>query len=397
MRRKWILFLIPILMMGCKELSLKKAKMPQEADVGSFAIKERPSPTRQAAQAYFEKGLRYYTEGELDKAISCFAEALKVDPEHKKAQKMFVESLKKRSEQKEEELPKEELSKEEELPKKELPKEELPKEEVTVVKEIPTSQEVERPKEEAPKEKLPPPEVERPKEKVEEISKEERRRFELIKDFKRKGMWDEAIKEIKLFLDDFPKTPLEDELIYLRAEVYFDKGDYNSAEKDYNEIVDLYKESPLIYDAKLRIADTYFKRGNYDEAISRYMRLEKELREFAMESPSIEEKGKGIFPSPTKKSKLAAMAQLGIAESYRNKRDYINALIEYYDVVRVYADPEARAQALYYIGYIYDFGVEVRDFRRAIAAYERVINDHPKSIWAPHARERRAYIKKHYL
>jgi tetratricopeptide (TPR) repeat protein len=379
---------------GCKEPPPK-----EEQEVGSFSIKERPAPTRQAAQAYFEEGLRYYTEGDLDRAISCFAEALKIDPEHTKARKMFVESLKKRAEEKEmvvkakepeAKAPKEEIS----ITKEETPP---PKEVVEVTKEVEHPGEVRQEEKEEPKEKLPPPEIEPPKEKIEEVSEEESRRFDLIRDLKRRGMLDEAIEEIKLLLDDFPKTLLADELVYLRAEIYFDKGEYKNAERDYTEIVDFYEESPLVYDAKVRIADTYLEQGEYDEALLRYMRLEKELRELAAKTPPTEEEKEKRVPSPTPKARLAARTQLGIAESYRHKKEYILALIEYYELIKTYSDPKARAHALYYIGYIYDFVDGVRDFRRAVAAYESVIEEYPESPWTPYARKRKAYIEENYL
>jgi len=347
-----------------------------------ISLKKEQASSRTMAQFYFEEGMKYYSKEEMDKAILCFAEALKIDPEHPKARQMFEETLKKVMPE-ESEPPIEEV---ESLPG-------LPEEIALEEKGLPSEEE-----KEIPKEKLSPPEEERKKKiKVEEVPEEELRWFEFAKDLKKRGIYDEAIKEFNGLLDEFPKTTLADRVVYLRAETQSVKGGYPEAEKDYLLLIEDYPESPLVDDARLRIADTYFARAEYDQALVRYLRLAREFKDMAMKTLPKEERKEEITPLPQPKSLLAAKAQLGIADSYRLKEDYPNALIEYYEVIKSYTERSSRGQALYYIGHIYDFVEKVRDYTRAVAAYERVVKDYPESSWVPYAQERKKYIEKNYL
>lgn len=350
-----------------------------------ISLKKEQASSRTMAQFYFEEGMKYYSKEEMDKAIPCFAEALKIDPEHPKARQMFEETLKKVTP--EESKPLIEKEKVESLP------EELPKETPLEEKGLPSEEE-----KEIPKEKLSPPEEERKKKiKVEEVSEEELRWFEFAKDLKKRGIYDEAIKEFNGLLDEFPGTTLSDRVVYLRAETQFAKGGYPEAEKDYLSLIEDYPESPFVDNVRLRIADTYFARAEYDQALIRYLRLAREFKDRAMKTLPEEERKGEIAPLPQPKSFLAAKAQLGLADSYRLKEDYPNALIEYYEVIKSHTERSSRGQALYYIGYIYDFIEKVRDYKRAVAAYERVIKDHPESSWASYAQERKKYIENNYL
>lgn len=406
-----IMLIITLTVVGCEILPKRKEPPPKP----ETPLRKEEAPSKMMAQFYFEEGISHYLKGNLDRAISCFAEALKLDPQHPKARKMFEESLMKRAEvkeikPKEPTKPKEEIDKEPERRVEELPihKEQrgIPPKEETTVKVAKKSQEEEKatqttPEEEIPVEKLAPPEEEKRKKrkekKVEEISQEELRWFEFAKDLKRRGMYDEAIEEFNGLLEEYPKTLLVDRVTYLQAETHFAKGEYPEAEKAHQTLVDDYPQSPLLDDARLRIADSYLARGEYDQALVRYLRLSREFKEIAMKTLPEQEKKEEITPLPRSKALLAAKAQLGVAECYRLKKDFLDALIEYYEVVRFHSDSICRAQALYYIGHIYDFVDNIRDFKRATVAYERVIEDHPESPWAPYAQERKEHIEKNYL
>lgn len=394
----FILILILILT-GCKMLPKRREPPPEQK---TPLAKEQP-PSKMMAQSYFEEGMSSYLKGEMDKAITSFAEALKLDPEHSKARKMFEESLKKRAETKERPTKEREEVGEVLPPPKAVGQTPRPRvgEEETVVKVAKEPKEVTTPPkmEEIPKEKLPPPEEEKRKRPtVEVISQEELRWFEFAKDLKRRGMYDDAITELNRLLDEYPKTGLADKIIYTRAETHIVKKEYPEAEKDCQTLIDDYPQSPLLDDARLMIADSYLLRTEYDQALLRYLRLTRDLRD-SMKTLVLEEEAKEEAITPLSQSKeiLAAKAQLGVAECYRLKKNYLDALIEYYEVVRSYSDRGSRAQALYYIGYIYDFINEVRDFKRAVAAYEQVLENYPESIWASYAKERKEYIERNYL
>ena len=392
---------------GCEILPKRKEPPPEQE---TLVVKEQ-APSKMMAQFYFEEGISHYLERDLDRAITSFAEALKLDPEHPKARRMFEESLKKRvegREQKAEHQRAEGRGQRAERRVEEVPiyKEEkgiAPKEKTTVKAAEESSEEEMAAQgtleEEIPQEKLPPPEKEKKKKaKAEEVSKEELLWFEFAKDLKKRGIYNETIEELTRLLDEYPKTILADRIIYLRAETHSIAGEHPQAEKDYQALIDDYPQSPLLDDARLHIADSYLLRGEYDQALVKYLRLARNLKDISMKTlPQEEEDEEAITPLPQPKAILAAKAQLGVAESYRLKKNYLYALIEYYEVVRSYTDRVSRSQALYYIGYIYDFISEVRDFKRAVTAYERVVENYPESIWASYAQERKEHIERNYL
>ena len=96
-------------------------------------------------------------------------------------------------------------------------------------------------------------------------------------------------------------------------------------------------------------------------------------------------------------SKFVVDAQLGMANSFREKKDYRQALIEYQKVVDFYPETKAAAQAIFSIADIYDHTFEVRDYKRAVLAYGKVVADYPDSLFVERARQRKRYLEENYL
>jgi TolA-binding protein len=188
---------------------------------------------------------------------------------------------------------------------------------------------------------------------------------------------------------------------YFIGECYFEAKNYGEALNAYRRIIEEFPEGLFEKSAKLMVAKSLEKQEKYDDAISEYLRL-LEVLEYEKTKPKKEKPVKKILkkigPFPIDSKRFYPGIYLGLGNSYRGKKEYKRALIEYFKVATRYPQAkEEAAEANFFIGQIYDKVYKIRDYEKAIDAYNRVIKKYPKSIWAGEAKRRKKYIKDNYL
>lgn len=126
---------------------------------------------------------------------------------------------------------------------------------------------------------------------------------------------------------------IEDELTF----EFLDKGNKLFTEKKYDAALLAYKEfldkNPGAYQVRLNIADCYRGKGEYEQALVEYKII---LEKISMDEP----KGKEI----------AAKAMAGIGDCYLKKQDFENAQIYFKQSIEAYPEDEFIA---YNVGEIY--------------------------------------------
>ncbi len=102
----------------------------------------------------------------------------------------------------------------------------------------------------------------------------ERSRSEGVKDirlsayladaYRQSKLFDKAIDEIGVVIEKFPKTP---EYIFIRGNIYFDRGSYDNAMGDFNKAYEL---NPSYHEAYFFVGRTWFQKGDSATALKMF-------------------------------------------------------------------------------------------------------------------------------
>lgn len=78
--------------------------------------------------------------------------------------------------------------------------------------------------------------------------------------YRQAGRFDQAIEEINTVIEEFPN---DEEYIFIRGRIYFDRGNYDTAREDFNKAYEL---NPRFHDAYFYVGRTSFEDGDYANA-----------------------------------------------------------------------------------------------------------------------------------
>ncbi len=399
-----------IVAVGCRPLlgDLKPTVSPSQSQGGESIDSEKKS----LEETYLKNGINYYNANRLDDAISAFAEVLKLNPQNSHARQMFEYVLKEKAEldapPEEKESGKKGVSEPfvkpitpqiiitkplEEGTITLLPEETFDgtKTEKSLFEEPQGESKISPPVPEGIIESLTEPVTPPEEEPVEELSS-----YELARELIKRYMYDQAITELQKILKDSPNSKIQQKINSLLAQCYFEKGLYNESKRSYEEIIKAEKE--LVLDAQLGVADCLYYSGDYEGAKYQYLKVLKLL-----ELPPSPQKEQVTIPYPklpptdSSVEELSLKSRFGLAESYRAKEEYPDAIVEYQRVIVNHPQQSNSATAYFRIGEIYDRVHSMRDYQKAVENYEKLIKKYPDSIWIEKVRERKKYIEENYL
>ena len=88
-----------------------------------------------------------------------------------------------------------------------------------------------------------------------------------------KGNYDLAIESFKLFLEQYPATPLADNALYWIGECYYSQGKYAEAIESFNDLLLNYPNGDKVPAAYLKKGMSFVQQGKKDEALATFKLL----------------------------------------------------------------------------------------------------------------------------
>ncbi|HPC88687.1 MAG TPA: tol-pal system protein YbgF, partial [Candidatus Saccharicenans sp.] len=88
-----------------------------------------------------------------------------------------------------------------------------------------------------------------------------------------KGNYDLAIESFKLFLQQYPATPLADNALYWIGECYYSQGKYTEAIESFNDLLLNYPNGDKVPAAYLKKGMSFIQQGKKDEALATFKLL----------------------------------------------------------------------------------------------------------------------------
>jgi len=310
-----------------------------------------------AKEVLYKKALRLYNQNKLDETIITLVELLRIEPENKKAMELFIKACIKKKEEKP--IP----------PKPVLP--------IKPVVKPPLKKEKEPPK-------LPK------KEEMPELID-----FKFILTLYNKKMNDKVIPEIENLIKAYPKSELNNKMLYILSESYYNIKNYAAAIENYKKLINPATE--FAYDANFGLAKTYKEQGDVDSAIVEYLRLINNIkggkygRKEEKEEVVIE-----VEPFPTPKVKLLVNTHLELAKLYTNKKEFNYAIENFSILIEKFPQSKEAEEALFRLAQLYE-GIEFKDYDKSYDFYNKLIKNYPDSEWVQKAKPRIEYIKKNFM
>ena len=182
--------------------------------------------------------------------------------------------------------------------------------------------------------------------------------------------YQEAVSAWKEVLANHPNGTLADKTRYHIGITYVNLKQYNNGIQAFKQVLSDYPGSNWGDNARYQTGWVFYKQERYPEAIAAFNEMLK------------------VHPG----SQLVPRAIFGIANAYFKQGKYAQAIREYQQVVDKYPNPireagaekaiDLRPEAQYYIGESF---LNLQNYSDAIAAYEKVLQHHPKSEWADDA------------
>ena len=187
---------------------------------------------------------------------------------------------------------------------------------------------------------------------------------------KQQKHYQEAVSAWKEVLANHAQGTLADKTQYHIGIAYVNLKQYNDGIQAFSQVLSDYPGSYWGDNARYQTGWVLYKQEKYPEAIAAFNEM---LR---------------VHPG----SQLVPRAIFGIANAYFKQGKYAQAIHEYQRVVDKYPNPireagaekaiDLRPEAQYYIGESF---LNLQSYPEAIAAYEKVLQHHPKSEWADDA------------
>jgi TolA-binding protein len=355
---------------------------PTDFVVSSETAPLHPAPkslSEEEKAEFLKRGLEYYHLKRFGLAAKCFAEILKVEPNHVRARELFEATLSHLSKGEEEieaePTPLKQVAEEKEEEKVVESQKVTPVEKAQVEREEEKlfreeELEVRGPRRVVEEEKPPVPKEEEPR-----APEEELRAFNIAKDLLKHELYNEAIDGFRAFLRDYPRSVLEEEVLFTLANCLLDLENLDEALANYRRLVEDYPEGKYVEEAQLKIGEIQLMMGNPRQALIEFIR----------------------FHNTYPESAIYHKATLGAGRAYYAEGEFRKALVSFERVIREGKDADICAEAIFHLAKTYEEAPQVRSFHKALYWYKKLIEEYPLSIWTPQAKERKEYIERHYM
>ncbi|MFQ5656967.1 MAG: outer membrane protein assembly factor BamD [Candidatus Methylomirabilales bacterium] len=202
-------------------------------------------------------------------------------------------------------------------------------------------------------------------------------------DFMR-GKYEDAREKLRLFVTQFPDSPLVPEARLGIARTYFEEGEYEQARVAYERFLTFHPRNERTDEALYFIALSYYRQmEKVDRDQTPTQRAVISFRRLIKEVPNTPYKEDAVSRIVTCRRRLAER-EIAVGLFYLNRDKFKAAKGRFQRVLDYYSGTGYEPKALYYLGEAYD-GLEQKD--QAQEAYRQLVERYPDSNWAVEAGE----------
>jgi len=211
------------------------------------------------------------------------------------------------------------------------------------------------------------------------------------------GDYKNARKYYTELLNRFPGSRNAEQALYSIAWSYFKEGEYKESAKQFEKFLSIYSTGKRALDARLRLADCYFMMKNYKQAESNYLSFVRlfgnqegaDYAYFQLSQVYLRQRQLmrslemlNLLLSKFPNSPLAPSAKYQMGWIYFQDKNYTPAINSFREVVEKYPDSEVAPKALYGIGDAY---YNMGKYELAMKSYLEVIERYPDSKYSEDA------------
>lgn len=164
----------------------------------------------------------------------------------------------------------------------------------------------------------------------------------------RRANYDSAIANARKLVDKYPTHPKAEAALYDIGWAFREKNELENSNRALTELVEKYSNSDFLARAIYQLGQNNFDLKNYDAAIKYWSELNEKFKPESFKTQDWEKiqlksvKERQIFEATAGREtseftlELVAKAQVKIGDSYRQKGDYKNAMLNYRKIVTTY-------------------------------------------------------------
>lgn len=200
-------------------------------------------------------------------------------------------------------------------------------------------------------------------------------------DFMR-GEYEDAREKLRLFVTQFPDSPLVPEARLGIARTYFEEGEYEQARVAYERFITLHPRNERTDEALYFIGLSYYQQmEKVDRDQTPTQRAVVSFRRLLKEVPSTPYKEDAIAKIIACRRMLAKQ-EINVGLFYLNRDKFKAARGRFQRVLDRYGGTGYEPKALFYLGEAYE-GLKEDD--KAQEAYRQLLETYPDSLWAVEA------------
>jgi outer membrane protein assembly factor BamD len=200
-----------------------------------------------------------------------------------------------------------------------------------------------------------------------------------------RGRYEEARENLRLFVTQFPDSPLIPEAHLGIARTYFEEEQYEQARVAYEQFLRFHPRHDRMDEALYFIGLTYFRRierADRDQTAAQQAVVA--FRRLVTEVPDTSYREDAKEKITIARRRLAAQEIL-VGVFYLKRDKFEGARGRFQRVLDLYRGTGLEPKALYYLGEAYDgLGEE----QKALEVYQQVLLQYPDSVWAVESGDR---------
>ncbi|MFQ5883052.1 MAG: outer membrane protein assembly factor BamD [Candidatus Methylomirabilales bacterium] len=203
-------------------------------------------------------------------------------------------------------------------------------------------------------------------------------------DFMR-GQYEEARERLRLYVTQFPDSPVVPEVRLGIARTYFEEENYEQAQVEYERFLSLHPRHERMDEALYFIGLSYFRQmGKADRDQTSTRRAVIAFRKLLTEVPDTPYAEDAEAKIEIARRRLAAQ-EINVGLFYLKRDKFKAARGRFQRVLDRYAGTRLEPRALFYLGEAY---AGLKEKEKAQETYRQVVERYPNSLWAVEAADR---------
>lgn len=200
-----------------------------------------------------------------------------------------------------------------------------------------------------------------------------------------RGRYEEAREKLRLFVTQFPDSPVIPEVRLGIARTYYEEEHYEQARVEYERFLSLHPRHERVDEALYFVGLTYFRqmeRVDRDQTAAR--RAAVAFRRLLTDVPDTPYKEDAEAKITVARRRMAAQ-EIDVGLYYLKRDKFKGAVGRFQRVVERYNDTGLEPKAFFYLGECY---ARMEEKEKAQEVYRQLLEKYPDSLWAVEAGDR---------